>query len=168
MRSAIHLLTASSISARWAPLPLPCGTEVLDHGVGRGRDPERLGRAFRVLRLFPTPDHREPIARYRMAFMLARFGRCGTPLSSPPEFPSRIRPRRGGGQGIGGRSTQQVADLPGEVDGGLDLEFPVGEALDVDPERQADAAAVRDQGAGVEEALLVRRGEGVIVGDRGA
>jgi hypothetical protein len=42
-----------------------------------------------------------------------------------------------------------------KLDRGVDLELAVGEALDVDPERQAEAAAVRDQGAGVEEALLV-------------
>lgn len=65
-------------------------------------------------------------------------------------------------------SGQQAADLAGEVDGGVDLEFAVGQALDVDPERQAEAAAVINHGSGVEQALLVRDGEGVTAGDRGA
>src|SRR3954454_11722343 len=53
-------------------------------------------------------------------------------------------------------SVQLTADLAGEVDRGVDLDLAVGEAFDVDPERQAEAAAERDEDAGVDGALLVR------------
>src|SRR3954454_654706 len=58
-------------------------------------------------------------------------------------------------------SSQPVTDVAGELDRGFDLHLAVGEALHIDAERQAEVAAEGDESAGVGEALLVGRCQGV-------
>src|SRR3954471_7845081 len=58
-------------------------------------------------------------------------------------------------------SSKPAMDVTDELDRGFDLHLAVGEALHIDAERQAEAAAEGDESAGVGEALVVGRRQGV-------